>query len=42
MGRFSLIEGGSDMITISIGLLVMLMIASFIVGAIVGENSERR
>lgn len=30
------------MITISIGLLVMLMIASFIVGAVVGENSERR
>ena len=30
------------MITISIGLLVVSMIASFIVGAIVGENSERR
>ena len=30
------------MITISIGLLVMLMIASFIIGAIVGEKSERR
>ena len=30
------------MITISIGLLVVLMIASFIIGAIVGENSGRR
>ena len=30
------------MITISIGLLVFLMLASFIVGAIVGEKSGRR
>ena len=30
------------MITISIGLLVMLMIASFIAGAVVGEKSGRR
>lgn len=30
------------MITISIGLLVFLMLASFIVGAVVGENSGRR
>ena len=30
------------MITINLGILVLLLLASFIIGAIVGENSERR